>query len=104
MLIFSVNSVLCYFSCFVIRDGIERFFGRNIDKSKVEVRARVKKFLFNAFNYFYIAIWSCMKLEDVLQVLPNFIPKKFLEWFILYGDMNIVPRCSIKFISGPITI
>jgi hypothetical protein len=74
--------VLCYFSRFVIRDGNERVFGRNIDKSKMEVKARVKTFLFNAFNYFYIAIWSCMKLEDVLEVLPMFIPEIFLEWFI----------------------
>jgi len=26
------------------------------------VKARIKNFLSNAFNYFYIAIWFCMKL------------------------------------------
>jgi hypothetical protein len=67
--------------CFVIRDGNEQVFGRNIDKSKVEVRARVKNFLFNVFNYFYIAIWFCMKLEDVLKVHPMFILENFLERF-----------------------
>jgi len=54
-------------------------FGRNIDKSKVKVRAGVKHFLVHAFENFYIAIWSCMKLEDVLEVLPMLISNTFLN-------------------------
>jgi hypothetical protein len=45
-------------------------FGRNIDKSKIEIRVGVEHNLSNVFKNFYIAIWSCMKLEDVLEVLP----------------------------------
>jgi hypothetical protein len=45
-------------------------FGRNIDISKVEVRAGVEHFLSNAFKRFHVVIWSYMKLEDVLKVLP----------------------------------
>jgi hypothetical protein len=89
---------------FVIRDANERVFGRNIDKSKVEVKARVKYFLFNAFNYFYIPIWSCMKLEDVLEVFPMFIPENFLSGLFLYADMNIAPRRLITSLLGLITI
>jgi hypothetical protein len=55
-------------------------FGRNIDRSKVKVGA--EQFFSQVFKYFYIAIWSCMKLEDVLEVLPMFIPETFLEWFV----------------------
>jgi hypothetical protein len=47
-------------------------FGRNINKSKVEVRTGIKHFLSNVFLKFYIVIWSWMKLEDVLKVLPMF--------------------------------
>ncbi len=31
---------------------------------------------------FYIAIWSCMKLEDVLKVLPMLIPNTFVDQFV----------------------
>jgi hypothetical protein len=48
-------------------------FVRNIDKSKVKVRVGIKHFLSHALENFYITIWSCMKLEDVLEVLPMLI-------------------------------
>jgi hypothetical protein len=51
-------------------------FGINIDSTKVEIKARVEHFLSTAFENFYIIIWSCMKLEDVLKVLPMLMPKK----------------------------
>jgi len=35
--------------------------------------------LFNVFNYFYIEIWSCVKLEDMLEVLFKPIPEILLE-------------------------
>jgi hypothetical protein len=54
-------------------------FGRNINKSKVKVRARVKHFLVHAFDKFYIAIWSCMKLENVFEVFPMPILNKFVD-------------------------
>jgi hypothetical protein len=57
-------------------------FGKNIDRSKVEMKKRVEHFFFQVFKYFYIVIWSCMKLEDVLEVLPMFILETFLEWFV----------------------
>jgi hypothetical protein len=43
-------------------------FGRNVDKTKVEVRARVEIFLAKAFEKFYVTIWSFIKLENVLEV------------------------------------
>jgi hypothetical protein len=54
-------------------------FGRNIDKSKVKVRVGMKHFLAHAFENFYITIWSCMKLEDVLEVLLMLILDTFLD-------------------------
>jgi hypothetical protein len=57
-------------------------FGRNIDKIKVEVRIGVKHFLVHAIEKFYIAIWSCMKLEDVLEVSPMLIPDIFINQFV----------------------
>jgi hypothetical protein len=63
--------VLCYFPPLAILKGNARVFGKNVDKTKVKVRARVENFLNKAFQKFHIAIWSCMKLENVLEVLPN---------------------------------
>jgi hypothetical protein len=64
-------------------------FGINIDLTKMEVRARVEHFLSTTFENFYIRIWSCMKLEDVLKVLPIFIPKNvFGINLCLVGAMN----------------
>jgi len=57
-------------------------FGKNIDRSIMEVKVGVEHFLSQVFKYFYIAIWSCMKLEDVLEVLPMLMPKTFLEQFV----------------------
>jgi len=57
-------------------------FGINVDKAKVEVKARVEDFLAKAFEKFYIAIWSCMKLEDVLEVFPMLMPENFMDQFV----------------------
>jgi hypothetical protein len=56
-----------------------RMFGRIVDKAKVEVKVRVEDFLVKAFEKFYITIWSCMKFEDVLEVLPMFMPENFVD-------------------------
>jgi hypothetical protein len=39
-------------------------------------------FLMKAFEKFYVAIWSCMKLEDVLEVLPMPMFENFMDRFI----------------------
>jgi hypothetical protein len=57
-------------------------FGKNVDQTKVEVRARVENFFSKAFQKFHITIWSCMKLEDVLEVLPMFMPESFSDQFV----------------------
>jgi len=54
-------------------------FGKNIDKSKIKVKARMKHFLAHAFENFYIIIWYCMKLEDVLEVFLMLISNTFLD-------------------------
>jgi hypothetical protein len=57
-------------------------FGKNIDKNKVEVRVGVEHFLSNVLKKFYIAICSCMKLEDVLEVLMMLMLEKFVDEFV----------------------
>jgi hypothetical protein len=82
LLIFSVNGVLCYFPLLVVLQGNARVVVRNVDKVKVEVKAKMEVFLAKVFEKFYVIIWSCMKLEDVLEVLPMFMLKNFMDWFI----------------------
>jgi len=57
LLILNVNCMLCYVPQCVVQQGNAQVFGRNIDKSKVEVKTRVENFVSNVFKKFYIAIW-----------------------------------------------
>ncbi len=82
LLIFNVNGVLCYFPPSIVLQGNVRLFGRNVDKAKVEVRARLEDFLLKAFEKIYVAIWFCMKLQDVLEVLPMFMPTNFMDQLV----------------------
>jgi hypothetical protein len=82
MLIFNVNGMFCYFTPSTVLQGNAKVFGRNVDKTKMEVKVGVENFLVKAFEEIYVAIWSCMKLENVLKVLPMFMPENFLNWFV----------------------
>jgi hypothetical protein len=55
---------------------------KNLDISKLEICARVHDFLFQAFEQFYIVIWLCMLLKDVLEILPSLMPKTFSDQFV----------------------
>ncbi len=79
MMILNINGVLCYFQLSTILDGNARVFGKNVDKAKVEVKDGVEDFLMKAFEKIYIVIWSYMKLEDVLKVLPMFMLENFMD-------------------------
>jgi hypothetical protein len=57
-------------------------FGKNVNKTKVEVKAKVENFFSKAFQKFHITIWSCMKFEDVLEVLPMLMLESFLDSFV----------------------
>ncbi len=57
-------------------------FGNNVYKTKVEVKVGVENFLNKAFQKFHITIWSCMKFEDVQEVLPMLMPKSLLDRFV----------------------
>ncbi len=82
LLILSVNGVLCYFPQCVVLQGNVWVFNINIDLMKVEVKVGVEHFFPTIFENFYVAIWSCMKLEDVLEVLPMLMLEKFLDQFV----------------------
>jgi hypothetical protein len=86
LLIFSINGVLCYFPPLVVLKGNARVFGRNVNKAKVEVRAKVEDFFAKTFEKFYITIWFCMKLEDVLEVLLMFMLENFMDQFIFIWE------------------
>ncbi len=42
----------------------------------------MKHFFAHTFEKFYITIWSCMKLEYVLEVLPMLIPHMIVDQFV----------------------
>jgi hypothetical protein len=48
----------------------------------MEVRVGVEHFLSKAFKKFYIAIWSYMRLVDVLEVLPLLMLEEFVDQFM----------------------
>jgi len=62
----------------------------------VKVRVGVENFHAMALKKFYIVIWSCMKLEDVLEVLPIFMLEFFWIDSFSFGDMNNVLKCLVK--------
>jgi hypothetical protein len=45
-----------------------------------------------------------MKFEDVLKVLLLLMPKKFLDQFFSFGDVNNAPRLLVKLQSSHIII
>jgi hypothetical protein len=96
MLILNVNGVLCYVPQCVILQKNAQVFGKNIDKSKVEVRNGIEHFFLNVLKKFYIAIWSCMKLEDALEVFPMLMPEKFVEFVFIWGhEQCLKTSCQI---------
>jgi hypothetical protein len=55
--------------------------GRNIDRTKMEARARIQHFLIHAFKKFYIGIWSYMLIEDVMEILTLLLLQDFIDQF-----------------------
>ncbi len=53
-----------------------------LTRPKVEVKSGVEDFFTKTFEKIYVAIWFGMKLEDVLEVFPMFMPKNFMDQFI----------------------
>jgi hypothetical protein len=71
--------------------------GKNLNVTKLEIHARIHDFLARAFENFYIDIWSCMLLEDVLQILPLLMPKTFVIQFVfVWGHEVCLMGITIK--------
>jgi hypothetical protein len=68
-------------------------FRKNVDMTKMEVKVRMEKFLAMAFKKFYISIWSCMKFEDLLKILPMFMLSCF--WINSFSFRDIVSHTNI---------
>jgi hypothetical protein len=75
-------------------------FGKNVDKTKMEVKDKVDFFFNKAFQKFHITIWSCMKLEDVLEVFPMLMPKSFLYRFIFISGLEQCSKMSGEISPG----
>jgi hypothetical protein len=60
----------------------QRSIGKNLDVSKLEICARVKNFLSQAFKHYYIVIWSYMLLKNVLEIIPLLMPKTLIDQFV----------------------
>jgi hypothetical protein len=92
LFIVSVNGVLCYFSQSVVLQGKQHVRGENIDSTKVEVKVGVQHFLTHAFKKFYIGIWFCMLIEDVMEVLTLLLLQDFIDqFFFIWGH----EQCSM---------
>jgi len=39
----------------------------------------MQRFFFQTLKKNYVAIWSCMLLKDVMQVLPLLVPQAFVD-------------------------
>jgi len=83
-------------ACCVISQENARMFGKNVDETKMDVKVRMEKFLAMALKKFYISIWSCMKFENVLKILPMFMLEFFWINSFSFGDMNNAPKCLVK--------
>jgi hypothetical protein len=79
----------------VVLQGKVRVFGKNVDKTKMEIKAKVENFLGKAFQKFHIAIWSCVKLEDVLENFPYSCLKVFCIGSFSFRDVK-------NFINQPV--
>jgi hypothetical protein len=53
-----------------------------LTRPKWKLKLKWKIFFVKEFEKIYITIWSCMKRQDVLEVLPMLMPKKFMDQFV----------------------
>jgi mannose/fructose/N-acetylgalactosamine-specific phosphotransferase system component IIC len=96
LFILSVNGVLYYFPKCALFQGDQWKIGENLDISKLEILAWVHDFLSCAFEIFYIAIWLCMLLEDVLEILSLLMPKTLLDQFVWGCEQCITTMWQLK--------
>jgi len=82
LLILNVNGVICYFPKCAFLQGDQQKIRKNLDVSKLEIHVGVQNFLSQAFEHFYIFIWLCMLLKDVLEILPFLMPKTLINQFV----------------------
>ncbi len=63
--------------------GLHECLEETLMRAKLKLRLEFQSFSFQWFKKVpQIAIWFCMKFEDVLEVLPMLMPKKFVNEFI----------------------
>ncbi len=82
LFIFSVNGVLSYSPKCALLQGNRQKTRKSLDISKLEIHVRVHDFIFRTFEHFYIIIWLCILLENVLEKLPLLMPKTLVNQFV----------------------
>ncbi len=73
--------------------------GNNIDINKLEVRDGVQHFFFKCSKK-KITIWSCMLLEDVIQVCCLLLPQVFVNQFVFIWGHKQCTKTLCQFIVG----
>jgi hypothetical protein len=58
----------------------------------LEICVGVQHFLSQAFEHFYIVIWSYMLLKDVFEIIPLLMPKTFIDQFVFVWGRG---QCTI---------
>jgi len=84
LLIFSINNVFCYLLYYVIQHDIHESLEEILIGAKWKWKWKLKyniSFLWHSTT-FTLEFGLCMKLEDVLEVLPILILENFLDQFI----------------------
>ncbi len=94
-----MDGVLCYFLRNVVLQGNQCVKGRNIDSTKVEVKTKVQHFLICAFKKFYIGIWSCMLMEDDMEVLTLLLSQDFIDQFFFIWGREQSSMTSSQFMT-----
>jgi hypothetical protein len=74
--------------------------GSNIDNTKAKVRIKVQHFLTHAFKKFYIGIWSCMLIEDVMEDFNLLLPQDFIDQFVFIWGPEQCSMTSSQFTVG----
>jgi hypothetical protein len=74
--------------------GMLKCLEKMLTRPKWKLELEWNFFWRKAFLKFHIAISSCMKFEDVLEILPMFMLESFLYWFIFIWGHE---QCSKMF-------
>ncbi len=89
LFIVNVNGVLCYFLQIVILQR-KHVRGKNIDNTKMEVKAKIQQFFTHAFKKFILEFGLVCWLRMLWKFLFCYCCKPLLTKFFSFGGVNNV--------------